>query len=51
MTSKDLKRNEPGKNKENKFKGGANIEINEKNLDESVHKNYLQLNLAIQIIC
>ena len=50
MTSNDLKKTsndlkttskEPGKNKKNKLKGGANIENNEKYRDEVVHINYL----------
>ena len=43
VTSNDLKMtsNEPVKNKKNKLKGGANIEITEKYLDEIVHNNYL----------
>ena len=27
--------------KENKLKGGGNVEINEKNLDEIIHNEYL----------
>ena len=43
LTSNDLKTtsNEPVKTKKNTLKGGANIEINEKYLDEIVHNNYL----------
>ena len=43
LISKDLKTtpNEPPKNKKNNLKGGANIEINEKFLDEILHNNYL----------
>ena len=39
LTSNDLKStsNEPVKNKKNKMKGGANIEINEHYLDEILH--------------
>ena len=36
--------------KKNKLKGGANTEINEKNLDETVHNIYPYMDLAIQII-
>ena len=36
--------------KKNKLKDGANIEINKKYLDEIVHKNYLKMDSAIQII-
>ena len=52
LTSNDLKTtsNEPVKNRNNKLKGGANIEFNEKYLDEIGHNNYLQMELAIQII-
>ena len=52
ITSNDLKTisNEPVKNKKNKLKGGENIEINEKSLDEIVHNNYLWMDLAIQLI-
>ena len=41
MTSNDLKTtsNEPVKNKKNKLKSGANIEINEHYLDEIFHYN------------
>ena len=41
MTSNDLKTtlNEPVKNKKNKLKGGAKIEINEHYLDEILHIN------------
>ena len=41
LTSNDLKTssNEPVNNKTNKLKGGANIEINKKYLDEIVHNN------------
>ena len=41
MTSNDLKTisNEPVKNKKNKLKGGANIEINEHYLDEILQNN------------
>ena len=41
MTSNDLKTisNEPVKNKKNKLKGGANIEINEQYLGEILHNN------------
>ena len=41
LTSHDLKStsNEPVKNKKNKLKGGANIEINEHYLDEILHNN------------
>ena len=43
LTSNDLitTSNEPIKNKNNKLKGAANIEINEKCLDEIVHNKYL----------
>ena len=43
LTSYDPKTisNEPVKNKRNKLKGGAKIEINKKCLDEIVHNNYL----------
>ena len=43
VTSKDLKTtsNESVKNKKNKLKSGANIEINENYPDEIVHNNYL----------
>ena len=43
MTSNNLKvtQNQPVKNKKTKLKGGANIEINEHYLDESLHnKNF-----------
>ena len=36
--------------KKNKLEGGANVEFNEKYLDEIVHNNYLQMDLALQII-
>ena len=36
--------------KRTKLEGGVNIEINEKYLDEIIHKNYLYRYLAIQII-
>ena len=41
MTSNDLKTtsNEPVKNKKTKLKRGANIEINEHYLEESLHNN------------
>ena len=55
LTSNDLKPTskesshevKPVKSK-NKMKGCLNNEINEKNLDEIVHKNYLLMDLAIQ---
>ena len=55
LTSNDLKPTskesshevKPVKNK-NKIKGGLNTEINEKHLDEIVHKSYLLMDLAIQ---
>ena len=42
MKSNDLKTisNEPVKDKKNKLKAGANIEISGKDLDEIVHNNY-----------
>ena len=58
MTSNDLKRTQmtskdtdvkPVKSK-NKMKSVANIEINDKSLDESFRKNNPQLDLAMQII-
>ena len=52
MTSNDLKTtsSEPTTNRKNKLKGGANVEINEKFLDEIVHSSYLKMDLAIQKI-
>ena len=52
LTSNDPKStpNEPVKIKKNKLKGGANIEINEHYLDEILHNNSSQMELAMQII-
>ena len=51
LTSNDHKTtsHEQVKDKKNKLKGGANIENNEKLLDESAHNNYLLLDLARRI--
>ena len=51
MTSNDLKMasNEPGKNKNNKLKDGANIEINEHFLDEILHNNNTRTLLCVLI--
>ena len=52
ITSNDLKTtsNETVKNKKNKLKGGAKIEINEHYLDESLHNNNSLMKLTMQII-
>ena len=60
VTSNDLKRtsndlkttsnNDPVKPKKNNLKGGGNIEINEIFLDEIIHINFLQMDLAVEFI-
>ena len=49
-TSRRPQTNQLDKKKQNKLKSGANIEINEKHLDEIIHNNYLQMDIAIQVI-
>ena len=55
MTSNDVKKtskqtsNKTAKTMKNKLKGGAKIETNDKYLEEIVHKNSLQMKLAIKI--
>ena len=52
LTSNDLKSTSklPVRNKKNKLKGGANIEINEHYLDEILHNKSSSMELAMQII-